>query len=501
MDGKDVLKMIGRAGLNYLKNGIKKVASKLVANPYFWAAVGIILIIMIITGMCIDVEAQGCYDNANGVVGDGSISLTSSQFDKATFKKALQAYYDSTKNSSFKTNFLDKADTLYDASVKSGVNPELVVVTALCEGGFTEVGGSYNYWGIGVYNGSSTGASYSSLEDGIAGYANTLAEYNYGGDYEAEIISRYEERKAAGCDPDGYGMPGTFSGMQSVYSDLGKHEYGSSGDGGYYYMDPARAGVTKIYSTHEEFVSKCYNVDGEHAEGTKCTNYERGQYTAWQVEKKIDAWNNIFGNYGSLTMAGNGGGTQLDIGGDYSNLIDARFYNAINKKTYLVVNQHKVGNLLGDSGWNGYCNRGAALIIGSAEESKKTLSQQIDKIVSYRSGNVFSNGKETDFFGNFLNMNIETVNDGYQKAVKDVLPKGGTVVFYVIQSNARTPNAPNVWASWRHYVTIIGYEVRDGKEWIFAAESSHKNSGWYPIDEFQALENKGGIQSKKWKIY
>ena len=66
-------------------------------------------------------------------------------------------------------------------------------------------------------------------------------------------------------------------------------------------MDPARAGVTKIYKTHEEFLSLCKNSGkAEHAQGTTTTVWEQGQYTAWQVEQKLDVWNYIFGDYGSL---------------------------------------------------------------------------------------------------------------------------------------------------------------------------------------------------------
>lgn len=245
---------------------------------------------------------------------EGGISLTTTMFTKDVFKQALEAYYKKTNNQNFYNNFLSKVDELYDSSVANDVNPELVVVTAKCEGGFQEAGGSFNYWGIGVANGSSSGASYSSLGDGIKGYSDTLKEYREGGKYEATITARYEERKNSGCDAEGYGMPGTLSGMQSIYSDLGKHEYGSSGSGGYYYMDPARAGVTKIYSTHEEFENKCLNVDGEHAEGTQCTNYERGQYTAWQVEEKINTWNDIFGDFGTLSYSNAGNSTTDNSG-------------------------------------------------------------------------------------------------------------------------------------------------------------------------------------------
>lgn len=94
--------------------------------------------------------------------------------------------------------------------------------------------------------------------------------------------------------------------MQSLYSSLGKHVEGSGGTGGYYYMDPDRAGITKIYKTHQEFLSMCKDSGkSEHAYGTNTTVWEQGQYTAYQVEQKLEIWNYMFGNYGTLSGEGN----------------------------------------------------------------------------------------------------------------------------------------------------------------------------------------------------
>ena len=235
---------------------------------------------------------------------EGGLSLTTTMFTKDVFKQALQAYYDKTHNQAFYQNFLSRADELYDTAVANNLNPELAVITAKSEGGFRESGGSYNYWGIAVPNGASSGKGFSSYAAGVAGYAKVINSYTTGW-YAAAITENYEKRKAAGCDPTGYGLPGTLSGMQSIYSSLGRHVHGSAGEGGYYYMDPARAGVTKIYKTHEEFVQKCQNAGGEHAAGTTTTVWEQGQYTAWQVEQKLQTWTEIFGSYGSLDSSNN----------------------------------------------------------------------------------------------------------------------------------------------------------------------------------------------------
>lgn len=237
----------------------------------------------------------------------GVLSLTTPTLDKNAFVAAMQAYGATAGNANFNANFLPYAAEIYDWSVASGVNPELVVITAKTEGGFGPAGGQYNYWGLGTPNGASSGASYGSLQEGIQAYAQSIQSFQTG--WRAERITQEAAaRQAAGVDPLGYGAPDTLSGMQSLYSDLGKHEYGSPGAGGYYYMDPARAGVTKIYATHEEFESKCASSGlAEHALGTPVTTWENGQYTAWQVEQKLKVWNQIFGSYGSLPFDGSGG--------------------------------------------------------------------------------------------------------------------------------------------------------------------------------------------------
>lgn len=226
-----------------------------------------------------------------------SFSLIKSSLTRNEFINKMNDYCTRSKGNDFCSVFAANAGKIYDISHENNVNPELVVVTAGKEQGFKNCGTSNNYWGIGIYNGKgcSSGPQYSSVFDGIVGYAKTLSKYQPGGSMAAWIEKVYYERLEAGADPNGIGLPGTFAGMQMVYSSLGKHVYGGSGTGGYYYMDPARAGVTTIYSTHEEFLNKCKNAGGVHASGTSVTVWEQSRYTIYQMQGKVKLRNAIFG--------------------------------------------------------------------------------------------------------------------------------------------------------------------------------------------------------------
>lgn len=223
----------------------------------------------------------------------GSFSLTETSLSKSEFKAKMQDYYNRTKNENFRKNFLLKADEIYDASVKYNVNPELVVVTAKSESGFIPCGYTGNYWGIGITNGQgcSSGPTYSSMTDGIRGYAKTLSEYTEQGSFASMVTSRYNERHEAGCDDAGHGLPGTLSGMQSVYSWVGDYRYnpGNSGLGGCY-MFKYMYDDDNYCNTHPSCTD--YNNCSDETKTTIC---EQNDYTAFQIKQKIQYRYDIFG--------------------------------------------------------------------------------------------------------------------------------------------------------------------------------------------------------------
>lgn len=223
----------------------------------------------------IDNPRPGCVD----------FSLTSTSLSKQEFISKMEAYCSSSGNRAFCTNFADHAEEVYDVSLDAGVNPELVVVTAGTEQSWEKCAGLYNFWGIGISNGQgcSSGPQLTSLEAGIREYARTLAAYQPGGEKASMIEQRNQQREEAGCDDAGHGPPGTLAGMQSVYSWVGDYRYnpGNSGLGGCYYLNI-------IYGANY-----CNTVpSGSNVPTTVC---EQNDYTAWQLEKKLDLRNTIFG--------------------------------------------------------------------------------------------------------------------------------------------------------------------------------------------------------------
>lgn len=221
------------------------------------------------------------------VSGGSNWSLERSSLSKAEFVAKMNDYCKRSGNTAFCTNFAAHAESIYDTAHAAGVNPELVVVTAGTEQGWKTTCG-YNFYGIGIANGKgcSSGASYATLEDGIRGYAATLAQYRPGGKFASAIEQRYNERKAAGCDPAGHGKPGTLQGMQSVYSWLGDYRYnpGSWGKGGCPYLK-------LMYPNYPYCTPATAAIDNR----TPTTVCEQNDYTAFQLKGKYEYRQAIFG--------------------------------------------------------------------------------------------------------------------------------------------------------------------------------------------------------------
>ena len=224
-----------------------------------------------------------------------SFSLVSTTLSKEEFVSRMNDYSKRSNNQSFNNNFAKHAEEIYDASLQYNVNPELVVVTAGTEQGWhlsAACKHTNNYWGIGIPNGKTcnAGPTYSSLTEGIKGYASVLSTYTETGSKAASIKARYDLRSSAGCDPSGHGLPGTLAGMQSIYSWVGTYRYnpGNAGLGGCYYLK------VMYGSNYCSTVTTCPGKSNC-SESSKTTACEQNDYTAWQLKKKKQLRYDIFG--------------------------------------------------------------------------------------------------------------------------------------------------------------------------------------------------------------
>ena len=228
---------------------------------------------VIVGGSRVDPLQYVSPDNPRPVGAAGDFSVHETTLTKEEFMQKL-AHYCATHSCDrvLQSEFVLKAGTVYDVSIANNVNPELVVVRAIVEG-FSphKTNGSNNHWGIRCYNGAGIGAcsKYNSLEDGIRGFANTVASYSMASD----MMSKYAYIGAVWYNP------------------------GSWSNGGCIYFPYIREFMSAGRAATVEGICGGPKCSGPGAPGCTSTNAEDQQaYATWQVNKKMAPLRyNIFG--------------------------------------------------------------------------------------------------------------------------------------------------------------------------------------------------------------
>ena len=172
-----------------------QIFEALAAHPVVLAVIIVVVLLLIILLLFFivfdykNMNSSGYNNNyACGSSVDSPISVTHTPLSRSQFIEALENYQSS--NSHY-ADLRDNAGMVYDLGVEYGINPELAVIRAELEG--YSPGSNYNYWGIGCYNSSGSDGScsgqYSSLENGLIAFYNTIKAYNTDNIYE--VMSRY----------------------------------------------------------------------------------------------------------------------------------------------------------------------------------------------------------------------------------------------------------------------------------------------------------------------
>lgn len=195
--------------------------------------------------------------NPRPTIPSGDFSVHETSLTKDQFCSGLRSYCNSHSCGVFSVN----CETVYDTSISSNVNPELVVARAMCEG-FSPGGSTNNYWGIGCSNtgGGRDCRSYGSLPAGIQGFASVVAKYN------------------------------TASDMMKKYAYIGKYWYnpGSWSTGGCIYFNYIRQYMsTGRQSTVNSVCNSSNHCDTSGGVCTGTTDEDQTAYATWQVANKM----------------------------------------------------------------------------------------------------------------------------------------------------------------------------------------------------------------------
>lgn len=353
------LKAAGQA----IANAVGSSLASLLANPYFWAVVGVVaLVIAMVVIIIIILNPQGVtaddcqryykqcygttsssdpattalsganastiskslacvnyenycknqYNNTNSSKEMGSLmSMTHTKHTKEEFVAACDAQAEKTSSDIIK-GFYAKCGYIYDEAIKQNLNPEVIVARAYAEG-FSPATQGYpeknNYYGIGCNNGSklSKCTSYSSLEDGVAGFF--------------KIQSKYD----------------TIEEMMGVYAQLDYwRNPGNSGDGGCYYLEDIKPYLSE--ARYNE-VATNYCAKGKECDGSACTPVNEEDalaYQKYQVQDNMVKYGNLI--FGSVTPGGMVGLAKFpvrDTKPDWLSAPDSNYYtDTINGSNY-----------------------------------------------------------------------------------------------------------------------------------------------------------------------
>lgn len=129
-----------------------------------------------------DVDVDGILDfidtDIETIIGGyGGIPVNGCNLTREEFITLVENYKTSQ---SYQEKFAKYAGTIYDICMSKNINPILCVAVAGQESSFGEsvpLNSPFNYWGIGVYNNSSTGTQFASIEDAITSWCDLILNY------------------------------------------------------------------------------------------------------------------------------------------------------------------------------------------------------------------------------------------------------------------------------------------------------------------------------------
>lgn len=182
------------------------------------------------------------------------------------------------------------------------------------------------------------------------------------------------------------------------------------------------------------------------------------------------------------------GGTEGES--DTANGVTARFTSNITGKTFTVWKQGSVG-------LSGQCNRAAAASIASGYRASGESENSVLNSVKAAGDCVLSNASSTQNFFDKYGLKAQINTYSYNTTnIKNFLTNGKYICLWINmegsgkegigKSGTRYCNLNGI-----HWIAIIGYNSKDGKEQIYVADPGGFSgaTGWHDLDEFNVLKN------------
>lgn len=182
------------------------------------------------------------------------------------------------------------------------------------------------------------------------------------------------------------------------------------------------------------------------------------------------------------------GGTEGES--DTANGVTARFTSNITGKTFTVWKQGSVG-------LSGQCNRAAAASIASGYRASGESENSVLNSVKSAGDCVLSNASSTQKFFDKYGLKAQINEYSYNTTnIKNLLTNGKYICLWINmegsgksgigKSGTKYCNSNGI-----HWIAIIGYNSKDGKEQIYVADPGGFSgaTGWHDLDEFNVLKS------------
>lgn len=227
-----------------------------------------IALFVIIAAAAAIVGSQNSNNESNNIVSNTEtkecgFTLKETSLTKDEYISKITEY---SKKKKISKDFVDRAGDIYDLARSKNLNPEMVIVRAISEGGINSTTGKYNHWGLGCVNGGGIKPchKYNSFMEGVEGFLNNISKYD------------------------------SLESMMKKYAYIGEYWYnpGSPGDGGCHY-------AKSIYPDGmPERVKTACSDKYKNCSGSKCiktTDDDQEAYAKWQVSQMAKHREKVFG--------------------------------------------------------------------------------------------------------------------------------------------------------------------------------------------------------------